>query len=139
MPAGSRSARPAYFGDVLATSCELAGLPVPEGRDSLSFLPTLKGEKEQPAAPYLYWESYEKGGKQALRFGKWKAVREPWIGGDIQLFDVEKDIGEANDLAADHPDIVKQAAGYLEQAHTPSSNWTPPKPRKKKPRKPVAS
>jgi arylsulfatase A-like enzyme len=137
--AGSKSARPAYFGDVMATTCEIAGLPTPEGRDSMSFLTTLMGEKNQPIAKYLYWESYEKGGKQALRFGKWKAVREPWIGGEIQLFDVEADIGEAHDQAAGHPDKVQQAEKFLEEAHKRSSHWTPPAPRIKKPRKPVAS
>jgi arylsulfatase A-like enzyme len=40
----SRSARPAYFGDVMATLCDIASVPTPEGRDSVSFLPTLKGE-----------------------------------------------------------------------------------------------
>ncbi|MFT5412365.1 MAG: hypothetical protein ACI9NC_005112, partial [Verrucomicrobiales bacterium] len=117
-------------------TCEIAGAPVPDGRDSLSFLPTLKGEKNQLSAPYLYWESYEKGGKQALRFGNWKAVREPWIGGEIQLYDVAKDIGESSDLAAENPDLVQQAAAYLEAAHVRSKNWTPPVPKKKKPSKP---
>jgi len=42
---GSRSARPAYFGDVLATACELAGTVVPEGRDSLSCNPALRCER----------------------------------------------------------------------------------------------
>ncbi|MCP5119752.1 MAG: arylsulfatase, partial [bacterium] len=126
VPAGSRSARPAYFGDVLATACELVGLPLPEGRDSLSFLATLKGEKNQPIAPYLYWESYEKGGKQALRMGKWKAVREPWIGGEIELFDVQADIGEAIDRAGENPEIVQQVEAYMEAAHVRSKHWTPP-------------
>ncbi|MDG2125293.1 MAG: arylsulfatase, partial [Verrucomicrobiales bacterium] len=132
IPAGSTSDRPAYFGDVLATTCDLAGIPTPEGRDTLSFLPTLKGAKNQPEAPYIYWESYEKGGKQALRFGKWKAVREPWIGGEIQLFDVRADIGESKDVAASFPAVAAQAEKFLQQAHVPSPNWTPPVPRNKK-------
>ncbi len=133
VPAGTTSARPAYFGDVLATVCDIAGTPLPEGRDSLSFLPTLKGEANQDEAPYLYWESYEKGGKQALRFGKWKAVKEPWIGGPIQLYDIEADIGEETDLASNLPEIVQQVKNYLEEAHVSSPNWTPPAPKKKKP------
>ena len=136
IPANSRSARPAYFGDVMATTCEMTGQPIPKDRDSLSFLATLKGAKDLPAADYLYWESYEKGGKQALRFGKWKALREPWIGGDIQLFDVEADIGEASDQASANPDIVEQAAAYLKAAHVRSSDWTPPGSKKTRPKKP---
>ena len=116
--AGSKSARPAYFGDVLATACEIAGLPCPEGRDSLSFLATLKGEQSQAIAPYLYWESYEKGGKQALRFGKWKAVREPWIGGDIQLYDIEADIGEEDNRATDYPENWSSRQQITSKRHT---------------------
>ena len=64
--------------------------------------------------------------------GKWKAVREPWIGGEIQLFDVEKDIGESADRATENPEVVQQAAAYLEAAHVRSQNWNPPVPKKKK-------
>ena len=53
---------------MLATACEVAGLPVPAGRDSLSFLPMLRRAKDQEAAKYLYWESYEKGGKVGTAF-----------------------------------------------------------------------
>ena len=130
--AGSRSARPAYFGDVLATACELGGVPVPEGRDSISFLPTLTGVGEQEEVPYLYFESYESGGKQALRFGQWKVVKEPWVGGAIQLYDVSRDIGEEKDLAAEFPEKVQQAEKYLLEAHVPSENWKVPAPRSRK-------
>tara|TARA_R110002096_G_scaffold337290_3_gene530658 strand:- start:425 stop:1873 length:1449 start_codon:yes stop_codon:yes gene_type:complete len=133
IPAGTTSARPAYFGDVLATVCEIAGTAIPDGRDSLSFLPTLKGDEDQAEAPYLYWESYEKGGKQALRFGKWKAVKEPWIGGPIQLYNIEADIGEEKNLADQLPEIVQQAEAYFKEAHVRSPEWTPPVPKKKKP------
>jgi len=133
---GSVSDRPAYFGDVLATACELAGTPLPEGRDSTSFLPTLTGKGEQKSVPYLYWESYEKGGKQALRFGKWKAVKEPWIGGELELYEITSDLGEERNVASQFPEKVQQAEQYLLEAHLRSENWTPPLPkaaRKKKP------
>ncbi len=111
-----------YFGDVMATVSELTRQALPAGLDSLSFLPALRGHKARQHK-YLYYEFYEQGGRQAVRFGKWKAIREPMITGPVQLFDLAGDVGETNDLAATHPDIVKQAIGYLNEAHVDDPNW----------------
>ncbi len=65
-----------YFGDFLATAAELAGVQVPSGLDSISFLPTLLGQTQnQKTHEYLYWEFHEGGFKQSIRMGNWKAVR----------------------------------------------------------------
>ena len=57
-----------YFGDLMATTAELAGAEVPAGTDSVSFAPTLLGEPDrQQEHAYLYWESYEGGSSQAVR------------------------------------------------------------------------
>ena len=69
-----------YFGDLMATAAELAETTVPKDLDSDSFLQTLKGnppEKEWTRESLLYWEFYERGSAQAVRFGKWKAIRSP--------------------------------------------------------------
>ena len=124
--AGTRSAEPAYFGDLLATACDLAGKDCPEGRDSISFLPTLLGKELPQKHPYLYWEFLSPGGKQAVRFGKWKAIRIPMFTGDVQLFNVEQDIGEQNNVAQAHPEKVAMATKFLDEAHTPSPNWPVP-------------
>jgi hypothetical protein len=71
--------------------------------------------------------------------GKWKAVREPWIGGELKLYDVTKDIGEASNVAGENPEVIKQVEKYLEEAHVPNSNWKIPTPNKKKTKKPVTS
>jgi len=44
---------------------------------------------------------------QPVRMGDWKAVRHQsdW---PFELYDLSKDIGEANNVAAEHPEIVKQ-------------------------------
>lgn len=139
--AGTTSEHIGYFGDVLATVSELTKQTAPQGLDSISFLPTLlgrnphigrsprvsKGEAStaQQQHKYLYFEFYEQGGRQSVRFGNWKAIREPMITGKVQLFDLAKDLGETNDLAAQHPDIVKQAIAYMNEAHVDHPNWQP--------------
>ena len=128
----SSSDHPAYFGDLMATACDLAGIETPENLDSISILPALTGEGEQAEHAYLYWEFYEQGSKQAVRFGKWKAIRKPMLTGEIELYNLEEDLGEENDLAQQLPEKVEQAAKLMEDAHRPDPNWQVPKPKKKK-------
>ncbi len=120
--AGTTNDQIGYFGDLLAMACELTKQATPTGLDSLSFLPALRGRKAAQHK-YLYFEFYEQGGRQSVRFGKWKAIREPMFTGAVQLFDLTNDVGEANDVAAKHPDIVRQAIGYMNEAHIDDPNW----------------
>lgn len=123
-PAGSESDHVAYFGDLMATAAELAGVDPPADLDSVSFLPTITGRPEkQEQAEYLYWEFYERGGKQAVRAGKWKAIRIPMLHGTTQLYDLEEDLGERVDLAAEHPEVVAKLENIMDEAHTPHPNW----------------
>lgn len=125
-PAGIVSDHIGYFGDLMATAAELAGTPPPANVDSISFAPTLKGNPDaQQQHEYLYWEFYERGGKQAVRFGDWKAVRMPMFTGEVELYDLQADLGEANDISKEHPDRVKQAAAMMEAAHAEHPNWQP--------------
>ncbi|MEM7603375.1 MAG: sulfatase-like hydrolase/transferase, partial [Verrucomicrobiota bacterium] len=122
--AGSVSDHIAGFTDWMATACELAGIEAPPKTQSISFAPTLFGKKsEQRKHDYLYWEFYEKGSRQALRFGPWKAIREPMLSGEIQLYRVEDDIGEESNVAFDNPEIVDKVEGLFELAHTPNPMW----------------
>ncbi|MEO1524127.1 MAG: arylsulfatase [Planctomycetota bacterium] len=123
--AGTESNHIGYFGDLMATAAELAGVPCPENTDSISFVPTLTGDAAQQVKhEYLYWEFYERGGRQGVRAGNWKAVRMPWGNdGKTELYDLSKDIGETNDLAADNADIVRRLEAMMDEAHTPHPNW----------------
>lgn len=125
IPAGQTSDHLGYFGDLMATACELSGGREPENCNSISFLPAMLGEPNQPAHKYLYWEFYERGGKQAIRYGKWKAVRMPMFTGEIELFDLSQDLGESQDIAGEHPEIVEQVAAMMKDAHQPHPNWKP--------------
>jgi uncharacterized sulfatase len=115
-----------YFGDLMATAADLAGVDCPDGLDSISFAPMLRGDSaKQPTHEYLYWEFYERGGKQAVRAGKWKAIRMPMFSGDVALYDLSKDLGEANDIADQHPETVKRLEAMMDEAHEPNPNWSP--------------
>jgi len=127
-PAGVVSSQPAYVGDLMATAAAVAGAPLPAPADglwSLSLVPTLEGRPErQVSHPYLYWERYEPALGQAVRFGRWKAVRDGIGDGPIALYDLERDPGERADVAAAHPDVLARATDYMNQAHVPAPAWT---------------
>jgi arylsulfatase A-like enzyme len=115
------------FWDFLPTAAEIAGAPAPKNIDGISVLPALLG-REQPQHEFLYWEFYERGFGQAARQANWKAVR---CDSDmpIELYDLSKDIGESNDLAAEHPDLVSKMGELMQRAHVKSDLWKPrPKP-----------
>ena len=120
-----------YVGDIMTTSCELAGVDVPtppHGLDSISLLPTLTGHGDQRQHPYLYWEQYGWAAKHAIRMGKWKAIRSPMGFGDTLLFDLEQDLAEQHNVADQHPDVVGQVERLMDQAHVDSEHWKAPKP-----------
>ena len=126
MPQGAISDYIGYFGDLMATACDLAGVEAPANVDSVSMVPVLTGKHgKQLDHKYLYWEFYEQGSKQAVREGRWKAIRMPMFTGPIQLFDLSNDLGEANNVAAEHPEVVKRMEAYMKQAHVPNKNWAP--------------
>jgi arylsulfatase A len=126
VPAGATSDHVWAMWDVLPTLAELAGARVPEGIDGLSMVAALTGRGRPPEHRYLYWEFYEQGSRQAVRVGRWKAVRQPMLTGPIELYDLENDPGEQRDVAAEHPEIVARLRAYMDEAHTPSPIWTPP-------------
>ena len=108
--------------DVLPTFCELAGVPAPAGIDGVSFAPTLRGDiSKQVKRKHVYWEFHEQGGKQAIRKGKWKAVRlnvRKKPDGPIELYDLSRDIGETKNLSDKHPDLIKEMARLMSDSRT---------------------
>jgi arylsulfatase A-like enzyme len=112
----------------MATAADLAGVATPTGLDSVSFAPTLFGEKlMQRQHDYLYWEFYEKGISQAVLLdGRWKAIRLGRVDAPIQLFDLTTDLAEQHDVAAQHPDVVSRAAATLQSAHVDNEFWKIP-------------
>lgn len=113
------------FQDILPTLKELSGSPTKADTTGVSFVPTLLGEGQQAQHEYLYWEFYEQGSRQSVRFGDWTAIREPMFDGEVKLFNLSNDLAQSNNVAGDNPEVVARAIGFMEQAHQPNKNWTP--------------
>lgn len=111
------------FEDWMPTLMEAVGAvdSVPGAIDGISLLPTLLG-KSQPQRPYLYREFPSYGGQQTIRVGDWKAVRQKMTRGntDIELYNIATDIGEQNDVAAEHPEMVAKLDEMMASVRTPS-------------------
>lgn len=72
----------------------------------------------------MYWECYERpGAAQAVRFGKWKAIRTPMFTGEIELYDMSNDEGEKRDYSKRRPDLTRHAGNLLDKLHQPDPNW----------------
>ena len=122
--AGSVSNHISGFQDMMPTFAELAGTKSPPQIDGISMVAELLGRTdEQEKHEYLYWEFHGMGGRQAVRMDKWKGVRlnvRQNRNGPIELYNLEEDIGEQNDLAGQHPDIVEKIDQIMREAHVPS-------------------
>jgi len=120
---GSTSDHISYFADVMPTFSELSGAMTPPGIDGISMVPTLLGEETQEEHDYLYWEFHAQGGKQAIRKGKWKAVRLNVVenrDSPIELYNLDEDIAEENDVSNQYPEIVEEMNRLFNEAHVPS-------------------
>ena len=127
VPAGVVNDHQLAFYDVMPTFCELAGVEDYVAKytnkkketdhfDGLSFAPTLLGKNDQKEHEFLYWE-FEETDQVAVRMGDWKMVSK---GGTPHLYDLSKDVHEDNDIASQHPDIVKKMVEIAHSQHTES-------------------
>ncbi len=123
---GATNPHAGAFWDMPATFAELAGISSPGNTqlgDGLSFLPSLLGQ-QQPSHEFLYWEFNEGGFKQAVRKANWKAIRYFREGRPYrtELYDLEKDPSEKQDLARDQPSRVTEMEALMDRAHRPSEH-----------------
>ena len=128
VPAGSTASQMVSVVDILATTAEIVGTPLPAqsvgAEDSRSFLPVLTGTTEAKGREDLIVHSAD--GVFALRKGRWK-----WIEGvpvdeikdgarkahkdqfRSQLYDTVADPAESKDVSADHPEVVAELKDLL--------------------------
>jgi arylsulfatase A len=127
IPPGTTCTELAATIDILPTFAALAGAPLPSKQiDGLDIRPLIFGEPgaKCPHNAYFYYWNRE---LQAVRSGSWKLHfphtyssldgRKGGTGGKparyetrsigLSLFNLETDVGEATDVAAEHPDVVK--------------------------------
>jgi len=119
--AGAKSDQVWAHWDFLPTAAEIAGVKPPANIDGISMLNALLGRRQRNHE-FLYWEFHERGFSQAVRMGDWKAVRNS-PDSPLELYDLKNDLGEQNDVAAKHPEVVKKIEEYLKTARTESELW----------------
>ena len=107
---GRLEAQPGHIIDLMATCVDVAGAKYPEQfsgqaiqpMEGVSLRPAFEGKSLQRTQP-IFWEHE---GNRAIRDGSWKLVSK--YPGGRELFDMETDRPEQNDLAAQQPERVKQ-------------------------------
>ena len=114
------------FWDFLPTECDILQVDYPGNINGISFLPELLGKK-QKSHNYLYWEFHEQDGKQAVRLGKWKAVRlnmDTNPDAPVELYNLSLDTGEEKNLAQEHPEIIKKMEQIMKKEHIYSEEFS---------------
>ncbi len=109
--------------DFYSTIASLTTKTIPKHCDGVDLMPLFRGEQPGSAHEYLFWLNNEPGDAVrrhliAVRWKDWRLYRkyekDPW-----QLFNLKADPREEKDVAAKHPDIVKQmAAKHADWAKT---------------------
>ncbi len=116
IPAGAVSDVPGYFPDWFPTLCAAAGLETPEGLDGENLWPVLTEGLVPESRRPMVWVFPEYGGQVAVRIEHYKVIRQglrtktpgPW-----EVYDLSRDPGEADDLAAERTDLIQQAEEIL--------------------------
>jgi arylsulfatase A-like enzyme len=102
--------------DLMATLADILGTRLPDsaGEDSFSLLPLLKGG-DRPVREHAV--SCSSSGIPGLRRGPWKLIleRDPKAKTDVQLYNLDNDIGEEMNLAAEKPELVAEMRALMER------------------------
>lgn len=107
--------------DLFATTAALAGAELPDNAavDSISLLPALLG-KDFHRREAIFIQGNGKDTAIAVCTGRWKLIVRSGEESKktYELYDLNKDIGELNNITKQHPERTKQLATALEQAET---------------------
>ena len=116
--AGSQTAQRAMSMDVFATVCEAAGVSIEHEIDGVSFLPTLKGEKQPELRPQWFFRRREGGlryqGKtiEAVIRGQWKLLQNSPFQ-PLELYNLQDDPQEENNLFQKNRKVSGELAAAL--------------------------
>tara|TARA_B100000809_G_scaffold130293_1_gene128130 strand:+ start:115 stop:1446 length:1332 start_codon:yes stop_codon:yes gene_type:complete len=113
--------------DFLPTFMAIAGVrPKAEWKlDGINLLPRLTGETDGLPERELFWRGGGSRGPIAVRRGPWKMVHNRQVMGEKpQLFHLDRDLGETNDLSEEHPErlaeMLKRSSGWESGLKEPS-------------------
>jgi arylsulfatase A-like enzyme len=108
-----------HHADLIATLADVldAELPDGAGEDSFSLLPLLKGA-DKPIREHAV--SCASSGVPGLRRGSWKLIleRDPKARTDVQLYNLESDLGETTNVAAEKAELVAEMRALMESVVT---------------------
>ncbi len=113
LPEGELYEHPVSLLDFFATSAELAGVQLPDDReyDGVNLVPYVTGEKDEKPHGALFWRA---GFNKAVRKGPWKLIIDEQADRTL-LYDLEADRVEQNNVAEDHPDVVRELKKALRE------------------------
>jgi arylsulfatase A-like enzyme len=124
VPAGRVSDEIVAFHDTMPTFAELAGVSCPAAIDGTSVAEALRGGRVKHPHEYLYWDYGHCRARydQAVRLGPWKGIR---LGrdGELQVYNLDEDLGETHDIADKHPEIVQRIEDIMDKAVTLSVRY----------------
>ena len=110
IPAGQTNDELMTTMDLLPTFAKLAGAEVPQDRiiDGKDIWPTLTGQAKTPHEAFFY----HRGNRlEAVRSGKWKLRTKG--GKPVELYDLETDVGEKQNIIKDEPKVVQRLSRYM--------------------------
>ncbi len=113
LKAGSNCSQVVDITDLLPTFCDLAGAPCPVGLDGVSIAPTLLSTGHQRDREFII---HEAGGSSSIIRGNHKLIRSAANRSKkstLELYDLEADHSEQNNIASERPDIVKELNALL--------------------------
>ena len=112
---GTTSDVPVIGTDIFATILGIVGVPVPSDRtiDSVSMIPAFSGKPIDRPIP-MFWRTHVSKPlcRVAMRIGDWKIVGDESLT-KFQLYEIQKDWKEENDLAEKMPEKTEQMRNVL--------------------------
>jgi arylsulfatase A-like enzyme len=120
LKAGTVSDVPVIGSDIFPTVCQITGVPVPSDRviDGANLLPALADKPVDRPRP-LYWRCAISPDplKTAMRIGDWKILADEALT-QFELYNVQQDWQEKNNLAAAEPEKFAQMKAELIKLNT---------------------
>ncbi|MFW5788086.1 MAG: sulfatase, partial [Halanaerobiales bacterium] len=98
--------------DLYSTLCQLCDIPVPEGREGISLIPIIRGEKEGKKKAFCEWD-WSQGRISAIRTPDFRLVYYKDLK-EGELYDHRKDPGETKNLW-NHPDYREKRLELTEE------------------------